>query len=179
MRRLLADQLGCAPRDAPIIADRRGKPWVQDSALRFSAARSAGIAVFATSWTMDVGVDVEAIRFGVDRDGIAARLFSEAEQRSLARVGRAERDASFFACWTRREAYVKATGAGLGSPVPATEQLWSADDRPRHVSGCWIHSVFVADGFAAAVAGAGLGDAKPSSPRQLVWQLSHKNVSDV
>jgi 4'-phosphopantetheinyl transferase len=115
---------------------------------------------------MDVGVDVEAIRATADVDGIAARFFSPGEQRALASLPPAQRVAASFQCWTRKEAYVKGIGAGLSFPL-GTVDVWVGGRQRAIVSGWSVHQVDVAPGFAAAVAGADLGDWVPNVPRKL------------
>jgi 4'-phosphopantetheinyl transferase len=166
LRRLLAAQLLCAPSEVPIVTGGAGKPGIASSDLRFSAARSAGIALYATSWTMDVGVDIEGIRATADVDGIAARFFTAGEQRALAALPPAQRLAGSFDCWTRKEAYVKGIGTGLTFPLRSVE-VWSGDRRPVTVSGWSVHQVDMPRGFAAAVAGADVGAWVPQVPREL------------
>jgi 4'-phosphopantetheinyl transferase len=166
LRGLLASQLRCAPGDVRIVTGDRGKPRLACSDLCFSAARSAGIALYATSWRMEVGVDVEAIRATADVDGIAARFFSRAEQCALASLPPAQRLAAAFQCWTGKEAYVKGIGAGLTFPL-RTVDVWVSGGQPAMVTGWSVHQVDVAPGFAAAVAGAGIGEWVPSVPRKL------------
>ena len=115
---------------------------------------------------MEVGVDVEAIRATADVDGIAARFFSRAEQRALASLPRAQRLAASFHCWTRKEAYVKGIGTGLSFPLRNVD-VWDGSRRPATVSGWSVHQVDVSPEFAAAVAGAGLGNCVPEVPRRL------------
>lgn len=166
LRHLLASQLRRAPGDIPIVTGDRGKPRLTFSGLSFSAARSASIALYATSPTMEVGVDIEAIRANIDVDGIAARFMSPAEQRALASLPPAQRLAAFFQCWTRKEAYVKGIGTGLSFPLGGVD-VWDGGGRPATVSGWSVHQVDVAPGFAAAVAGAGVGNWVPPVPRLL------------
>jgi 4'-phosphopantetheinyl transferase len=166
LRHLLASQLSCGPGEVRIMTGERGKPMLADSDVRFSAARSAGIALYATSRTMDVGVDVEAIRATADIDGIAARFFSLAERRALASLPPAQRLAASFQCWTRKEAYVKGIGAGLTVPLH-TVDVWAGGRRRVTLSGWSVHQVDMAPGFAAAVAGAGPGAWVPKGPREL------------
>ena len=166
LRRLLAEQLSCDTGEVSIVADERGKPRLASGDLRFSASRSAAVALFATSSTAEVGVDVEAIRPGADLDGIAARFFSPAEQRALAALAPAQRLAASFDCWTRKEAYVKGTGDGLSFPL-RTVEVWTGDRAPVQVSGWSIHQVALDGGFAAAVAATALDGWIPGLPREL------------
>src|SRR6185436_16346954 len=62
-------------------------------------------------------VDVEQIRTDLDPDSIAARFFSASEREILASLPRPARYRAFFACWTRKEAYLKARGVGLSMPL--------------------------------------------------------------
>jgi 4'-phosphopantetheinyl transferase len=156
-----------------IVTDERGKPGLEGADLWFSAARSAGIALYATSRRMEVGVDVEAIQADTDVDGIAARFFSPTEQRALASVSPAQRLAACIQGWTCKEAYVKGIGAGLSFPID-TVDVWVAGSQRAIVSGWSVHQVDLTPGqvdltpgFAAAVAGADDGEWAPSSPRQL------------
>ncbi|HEY4098045.1 MAG TPA: 4'-phosphopantetheinyl transferase superfamily protein [Baekduia sp.] len=166
LRRLLAAELSCTPGDVRIVVDDRGKPSVAGSDLRYSASRSAGVALFATSWTMEVGVDVEAIRPMADVDAFAARFFSPTEQRALAALPPEERSAASFACWTRKEAYVKGTGDGITGALRALD-VWTGRTAPMAVSTWTIHSVELGPDFAGAVAGATLGPWNPQLPLNL------------
>jgi 4'-phosphopantetheinyl transferase len=165
-RRLLARELGCAAADVSIVTDAGGKPRVADCDLHFSAARSGALAVYATSWDMDVGVDVEEIRPVDELSGIAARFFTRAEQDDVVSLPPAERLAALFDCWTRKEAYVKGTGAGLTFPID-TADVWRDGGHAVRVSGWSIHRVDLTAGYAAAVAGDDAGGWFPSAPRRL------------
>jgi 4'-phosphopantetheinyl transferase len=164
-RHLVAAQLGCDPGALTIVVDERGKPRLDgdDVGLRFSTSRSEGLALVACSRCMEVGVDVEAISPSTDVEGFAARFLSASEQRALNTRPVEHRRTGLFACWARKEAYLKATGAGLSVP-PATVKVWAGDDRPVRVSGWSVHSLVVPAGFTAAVSGSGQPDWTPSGP---------------
>lgn len=115
---------------------------------------------------MKVGVDIEAIRATADVDRIAARFFSRAEQRALASLPPTQRLAASIQCWTCKEAYVKGVGTGLSFPLRDVD-VWDGGRRPATVSGWSVHQVDVTPRFAAAVAGADLGEWVPSVPRKL------------
>jgi 4'-phosphopantetheinyl transferase len=85
--------------------------------LAFNLAHSERRAVYAFATGCELGVDVEAVRPVNDAEGIVRRFFSPAECAEWRALARAERDAAFFRCWTRKEAYIKALGDGLMLPL--------------------------------------------------------------
>jgi 4'-phosphopantetheinyl transferase len=87
------------------------------SGVTFNISHSGGIALLAFTRRRDIGVDVEQQRSDFDLDGIADRFFSAHEQTQLAALPAEERADAFFRCWTRKEAYIKATGDGLSLPL--------------------------------------------------------------
>jgi 4'-phosphopantetheinyl transferase len=95
----------------------RGKPSLPDSEVRFNVSHSDGVAVYALSRGREVGVDVERVRPVSGADRIAERFFSIPEREALRAVPARARTQAFFTCWTRKEAYVKARGEGLGLPL--------------------------------------------------------------
>jgi 4'-phosphopantetheinyl transferase len=147
-----------------MVTGDNGKPLLDSSELRFNASRSAGIALYATSWTIQLGVDIEAIRATVDVEGIATRFFSTNEQRALQSLPAAQRLTATFQCWTRKEAYVKGIGTGLTIPINTIE-VGVDSDRQATVSDWTVHQVNVAAGFAAAVAGERYGGPVPDVQR--------------
>ena len=62
-------------------------------------------------------MDVEWIRPLDDLEGMADRFFSEGERTDLATLSGPALGVGFFTCWTRKEAYVKATGEGITVPL--------------------------------------------------------------
>jgi 4'-phosphopantetheinyl transferase len=96
----------------------RGKPALggddsADSALTFNLSHSHGLAVYAVARGRDVGVDVERIRPGREHDLLAARFFSPQEAAALRAMPDRLRLRAFYACWTRKEAFMKARGEGF------------------------------------------------------------------
>jgi 4'-phosphopantetheinyl transferase len=166
LRRLLGGELRCLPGEVPIVTADMGKPGLASSGLRFSASRSEATALYATSWEMEVGVDIEAIRSDVDIDRLAARFFSPAERRALSTRPDEDRPSAYFRCWTRKEAYLKGIGVGVGVPLETIE-VGMDPRRPVRVGGFTVHQVDVANGFAAAVAGTGLEGWIGAGPRSL------------
>jgi 4'-phosphopantetheinyl transferase len=166
LRQLLGGELDVAPEDVQIVISDMGKPVLPDSDLGFSSAHSGGLALYATSRATDVGVDVEAVLPGIDLDDLARKFLSPAEQVELASLPGTERLTATCQAWACKEAYGKAIGAGLHFPLQTCD-VWTATREPALVGGCTVHQVDVAPGYVAAVAGAGLGDWVPSTPRSI------------
>ncbi len=112
LRSLLGNYLKIAPREVEITLGALGKPMVEG--LQFNVSHAHDLALFAFSLTAAVGVDLERIRRLPEMAEISKRYFSVAEQQALAAFPEEERDAAFFRGWTRKEAFLKATGEGIG-----------------------------------------------------------------
>lgn len=95
-------------------------------ALPASAADAIGQTAFNTSHSGDefviavlsdggpVGIDIEAVRDIDDLESLARSVCSAGELGQLSALSdRTERSRAFFRCWSRKEAYLKATGLGL------------------------------------------------------------------
>jgi len=91
-----------------------GRPLVRGGAVSFNLSHCEGLALVAVSPGTAVGVDLERIRTLADADAIVARFFSANEGREYAALGPGDRPRAFFSIWTRKEAFVKGTGEGLG-----------------------------------------------------------------
>lgn len=136
-----------------------GKPAL-GGRLQFNLSHSHALALCAIAYSR-VGVDVEKMRPDFATNDIASRHFSPRENRTLRAVGAAERCAAFFACWTRKEAYVKARGEGLSLPLDAfdvslapgeTPALIETRPDPSEARRWSLWSLDVGAGYAAAVA---------------------------
>ena len=90
---------------------------MRHSDVRFNVTHSGGIALLAFTRGREIGVDVEQVRHDFDPGAIARRYFSAHEQNQLADLPAEEKVDAFFRCWTRKEAYIKATGDGLSLPL--------------------------------------------------------------
>lgn len=121
LRVLLGEYADVAPGSLLFSAGPSGKPALADgpaAAPHFNVAHSGRLVLLAFA-RAPVGVDVEEVRGGVDFGALARRFFSKAEGAALAAAAEPERAALFFRIWTRKEAYLKALGHGLSSPLDA------------------------------------------------------------
>jgi 4'-phosphopantetheinyl transferase len=159
----------------------RGKPYLPSEAggggLRFNVSHSGGLALFAFARDRELGVDVERERFIAEGDSIAARYFSPGEVAALGRLPVSERSRAFFRCWTRKEAFIKATGDGLSRPLDTFDvslapeepaRLLRLEGEPEEVGRWWIEGLEPGEAFAGALAVAG----RPLRLECWKWDLS-------
>jgi len=162
LRVLLARYLHSVPRDVQFCYGSKGKPaLVSTGGLQFNVSHSGGVALFAFTMDCEIGVDVEAIRPMPDMEAIAKRFFCAEETAELMSLPHWQRDQGFFRCWTRKEAYIKATGEGLSEPLDAFRVTLRPGEpagmlhlgRDPAAAELWkLHDVRVAPGYAAALA---------------------------
>ena len=137
LRQVLGGLCGCPPAAVRFAVAERGKPRLVDrnGRLRFNVAHSHDLMLCALTLDHEVGVDVERVRPDFDYADLARRFFAEGEVQALGRVPPALAQEAFFACWTRKEAVIKATGEGMARSLgsfavtvdPARAALLSAD----------------------------------------------------
>jgi len=118
LRRILADYLGVVPQSLAFVTGPFGKPAISDSSdaggLEFNLSHSGDLALVAVSRDSPWGVDIERLDQRIEHLELAEQFFSPAERvvlRSLPAEG--ARTQGFFNAWTRKEAYLKATGHGI------------------------------------------------------------------
>jgi 4'-phosphopantetheinyl transferase len=121
LRGLLANYLDIPAAEIRFEYLTSGKPQLaaeqNPRALQFNVSHSAGIALIAVGSERRLGVDIEKIRSDVDINSLAERFFSLRERAALQALPDHIRVPGFFACWTRKESFLKATGDGLSFPL--------------------------------------------------------------
>lgn len=116
LRTLLGRYLG---RDAAELAfgyRDKGKPYLAappGDALRFNVSHSGGLALLAFVRGREIGVDIEQRRPMLDLLGLAHTSFSPGEYAAFCALPPADQLHAFFSCWSRKEAFIKATGEGI------------------------------------------------------------------
>jgi 4'-phosphopantetheinyl transferase len=169
LRAILAPYVGCQPAELTLETGPHGKPGLAGPAhgteVQFSIAHTQDLALVAVTRGRPIGVDVERLRPITDVQGIAERFFSDPEREALKPLaGTAEELNAFFRCWTRKEAYIKATGEGLGRGLDGfavtllagdpARLAWCRDD-PEAPARWSFASLAPAPGYEAALAVAG------------------------
>ena len=163
-RRILARTLGVEPHAIVYGAEAAGKPFVAAparSGIEFSFSDSGDLALLAVGRSGALGVDVESRRPLSDLAGVAERFFAADECAALLALPESAREAGFYRLWTRKEAYIKALGSGLGHPLAKfvvtiaidDARLVSVDGDRAAVARCALRSIDVgADHEGALVA---------------------------
>ena len=174
LRRLLARYVDVSPGTLEFDYGDYGKPVLASprGGVRFNVSHSGDVVLLAFGRGRDVGVDVERSERQVAWDTVARRFFSRQELDDLeALPGEARREA-FFRCWTRKEAFIKATGHGVAFGLSNFAVSLRPDQGPAVV---WVR-----EGEAAAWrltdADPGAGYAGALCARGRDWQVRYLTV---
>lgn len=162
LRLILAGHLGADPAALRFVSGPWGKPALANevSNLRFNLSHSDGRMLCALVAGREVGIDIERMRDDVDLDALARRFFAPREAAALEALPPALRRDGFYAGWTRKEAFIKATGRGLSTPLdsfavtlgPGEGAALIEVDGRSDAAARWAMAAFApAPGFAAAL----------------------------
>ncbi len=171
LRWLLGKYLGRAPESLSFDYGTYGKPSLsatERDKLNFNLSHAGGYALVGITSGQTIGVDLEAENPGIEIERLTERFFSPAESRQVLALPVTDRVPAFFRTWTRKEAFLKAHGAGLNLPLEQfsvtvdlkepvrVEQIGWAPEEARKWA---LASFMVAEGLPGAVVVAGQLDA--------------------
>ena len=162
LRRELARLVEVEPQELRFTQGEFGKPALAGHDVHFNLSHSGAIALFATSRRGAVGIDVEQWDEAVEHLSLAEHFFSEAERVALRQLAHddARTVAGFFAAWSRKEAYLKASGHGITrglhhfdvSLVPGEPARLIADALDAEARERWImRAIDAGEGYSAAL----------------------------
>jgi phosphopantetheinyl transferase len=137
---ILAGYLGGAG-EVDLSVGENGKPRLARAPerLSFNLSHSGDLALVAIApGRTPVGVDIERLKPRRNLVRLAERWLPAADAAAVAAADEEERERVFYAAWTRHEARIKRTGAGLAGPPPGPEVV--------------ANQLAIDDGYAAAVA---------------------------
>jgi 4'-phosphopantetheinyl transferase len=133
-RRVLAQYLDVSPSAIRFDYGENGKPQLganpATGKVHFNVAHSGNRAVMAVSQSSEVGIDLEEILPKPNCLQIAGRFFAREEYQALAALDGEDRLRAFYRCWTRKEACLKAIGAGLSIPLDSFAVAIEAEEFP-------------------------------------------------
>jgi 4'-phosphopantetheinyl transferase len=164
LRHLLGLYLDLRPTDLRLSRGAFGKPSLADAGagdgIRFNLSHSGGLALYAFVLGREVGIDVE-LTTCVHVDELASAGFlSEGEERQLRALQGPPRQEALLRCWTRKEAYLKAIGEGMGAPLmevevsllPESPALLRAPGGEKEIRRWSLLDLVPAPGYAACLA---------------------------
>ena len=139
LRALLGLYLGLEPEQIDFAYGEWGKPALAEPAtpLGFNLAHAADLALYAFTWGRSIGVDLEAVLPLPDVAQLVAQFFSPREQRDWRSLPAAGQVEGFYRCWTRKEAFLKALGAGLARPTAQFSVSLRPDEPARLLEVAW------------------------------------------
>jgi 4'-phosphopantetheinyl transferase len=165
LRTIISRYLGVSPIAVRFCYGRHGKPALAEESgekgLRFNISHSHELALYVVACDREVGIDLEYIRRDFASQEIARHFFSPREVSTLCALPASVQTEAFFNCWTRKEAYIKATGQGLALPLhqfdvslspgePAA--LLGSREHPQESSRWTLLELAPGEGYVAALA---------------------------
>jgi 4'-phosphopantetheinyl transferase len=161
-RAILARYLDRPAASLRFHCGRQGKPYLENAGRwHFNVSHSGSLLVCGVTDGGELGIDVERIWPLPDVRAIAQRFFSPSEAAELEALQPEQLFDGFFACWTRKEAFLKATGEGLSRLLESFEVSFGPGkparflriENPYDDAAAWsLLSFSPAPGYAGAVA---------------------------
>ncbi|MEO5814768.1 MAG: 4'-phosphopantetheinyl transferase superfamily protein [Gemmatimonadaceae bacterium] len=166
LRRILSGYLGEPAERLTFVTGEFGKPALESArGLEFNLSHSGDLALLAVSRSGDVGVDVERWNAEIDHLDLADHFFSQDERSALRELSHADDQVvrGFFAAWSRKEAYLKASGHGISRGLhhfdvslrPGEPARLIADQLDDVAAARWVmRELVAAEGYSAALVAA-------------------------
>lgn len=165
LKAILARYLSVEASRMQFCYGKNGKPALPDAFgkrnIHFNMSDSEGLAIYGFTRDREIGVDIERIRDISEMNHISERFFSVRENAVFRALPESKKKEAFFACWTRKEAFIKAIGDGLSRPLDKFDvslvpgepaRLLRIEGDSKGASRWSIQELKPASGFAAAFA---------------------------
>lgn len=125
LRELLGHYTNTLPEAIRFEKGKNGKPFLNRHShgmnIRFNMTHSGEYAMYSFCPGRETGIDIEQVKREITYAQIAERFYSQKEIELLTSVPEQERVSLFFKIWTRKEAFIKATGDGVSFPLDKME----------------------------------------------------------
>ena len=164
LRSILGQYLQVNPKRITFGREKYNKPVLSGpldrDGIHFNMSRSKGVALYAFSKNHILGIDVEKKDALPDLDWMVRHFFAPCEIHEYFTLPVMARTDAFFRCWTRKEAFLKATGVGLFRPLSSFSVSLRREEPcrikdifdERETATEWIaRDVPVSGGYAAAI----------------------------
>lgn len=114
LRKILGETLSESPEKINIKKAEYGKPYLADTPeLVFNLSHSADAMIVALGYNCQLGVDIEGCKPRTSMAALVDKCFAEEEIAYWNKLPEAQKTLEFYRFWTRKEAFVKATGRGI------------------------------------------------------------------
>ena len=135
LRQLLSRYLVTEPSSIRFEYADHGKPYLINSPdLHFNLSHSRDMASVTVYREAEIGVDIEYMRPQKNLAGMIRHVASEREQIELNALDETDVYDAFYRLWTRKEAFIKAVGRGLGMGLRSIHIGTQASDFPLAVT---------------------------------------------
>ncbi len=161
LRKILAGQLNLEPSEIDLKYSKQGKPQISAKQnkknIHFNLSHSHELAIIGLTLNKPVGIDIEYLTDKKDHLGLAKRFFSNKEYEIISSLPKDNQNDAFYRVWTRKEAYLKATGEGI-SGIEKIEVPVLNDEKPEMLStqgitGDWLlYDLKTPDNYIASLA---------------------------
>ncbi len=114
LRDILAQYLPQSPANIHIKKAALGKPYLADyPELAFNLSHTGNSMAVAVAKNCQIGIDIEQCKHRTSLAALVHKCFSDEEATHWQQLPEAEQQRAFYQFWTRKEAFVKATGLGI------------------------------------------------------------------
>ena len=165
LRAIMSHYLQVEPARVEFKYNLQGKPELtrpfDSSGIHFNLAHSEDLALFTVTTIGPVGIDVERIQANKDARELVKWFCSPCEQELFENLAPQEKQLAFFNLWTRKEAFLKATGEGIAQLLSQVEVAFQPGKPARFIAvsgdseraSRWsVRDLSLGPDFAAAVA---------------------------
>ncbi len=156
LRQLLSSYTSEEPAKIRFSYNPQGKPSIAGD-LSFNLSHSGDMAVFACCLHREIGIDLEMVKPVDDPLHMAGLVFTDEETGLLQRLPEEQKNRFFFMIWTRKEALLKAAGAGIGDVLKRLPVMCGNGPMHESATSCFrgkywrIHDLEIADDCCGAV----------------------------
>jgi len=120
LRGVLSRYLGQPPEQINIKKAPHGKPYLADyPGLAFNLSHTANNLMIAVAQNCQLGVDIEHCKPRSNLALLVGKCFADVEAAYWHQLPESEKTVAFYCFWTKKEAFVKATGRGIALGLKA------------------------------------------------------------
>lgn len=120
LREILASIVDVNPARLRILRAQYGKPYLADyPEISFNLSHTGNKMAVAAAQYCELGIDIELCKPRPNFAALVEKCFGEEEQHYWRQLPEIQQPQAFYRFWTRKEAFVKATGRGIALGLKA------------------------------------------------------------